>query len=132
MSLEDAIAANTAAIRDLIAALAAKPVAEKAAAGEGENSAPPPAAEKPKRAKAEKPAPESVVEAPAAVEPPAPAITYEDIRVPFLTNLVAKHGRDAGAALLEEFGVGAGGKLSEIPEARWVEVLASINARCAS
>lgn len=120
MSLEDAIAANTAAIRDLIAALANRP-AEPAAV-----------AEKPKRARVGQIAPEPTPDpAPAAVEP-APALTYDAIRVPFLTQLVAKQGREAGAALLKQFGVADGGKLSDIPEAQWPAVLEAINARCAS
>lgn len=120
MSLEEAIAANTAAIRDLIAALGSRPA--KAAV-----------AEKPKQVRGEKSAPEAEAapEAPVVQAEPATVLTYDDIRVPFLTHLVAKKGRDAGAALLKQFGVAEGGKLSDVPEARWAEVLAAINEQVA-
>jgi hypothetical protein len=59
----------------------------------------------------------------------APALSYEDIKVPFLQRLVPERGRDAARDLLDEFGVPPGGKLSDIPPYRWGEVLASINRR---
>lgn len=131
MSLEVAITENTAAIRELIAAMSLRSPGAIAYAEAKAKVLEPvePVLEKPKAKRAEKAAPAVEV----TPEPPAPAaLTYEDIRGPFLTQLVAKKGREEGAALLAEFGVPAGGKLSDIPEARWAEVLAAINARAAS
>ncbi len=135
MSLEVAITENTAAIRELIAAMSLRSpgaiayAEAKAKVLEPAEPTPEPVLEKPKAKRAEKAAPVAEV----TPEPPAPsALTYEDIRGPFLTQLVAKKGREEGAALLAEFGVPAGGKLSDIPEARWSDVLAAINARAAS
>lgn len=127
MTLETALAENTAAIRELIAALSLRSPGAIAYAEQKAIVLEPPAAEpvveKPKAKRAEKPAPEP------APAPAAPAVTYEEIRGPFLTQLVAKKGREAGAELLREFGVADGGKLSDIPQARWGEVLEAINAR---
>lgn len=134
MSIESLLAENTAAIRELIAAINASQTAlqspgarayaqAKAIVLEPEEPVAEPAPEpekKAKRQRAEKPAPEPE---------PAVEVTYEQIRQPFLTQLVAKKGRDAGAALLREFGVPDGGKLSDIPQARWREVLTAINAQ---
>lgn len=153
MSLEAALIENTNALRELIAALSLRspgavayaeakakvlePVEAPAPANYGEvvrnlSQPGPVAVEKPKAKRAEKPAPEPVVEAPVAVEPAAPALSYDDIKIPFLTQLVAKKGREAGAALLREFNVPDGGKLSDIPQAQWPAVLEAINVRCAS
>lgn len=131
MSLEIALAENTAAIRELIAAMSLRSPGAIAYAEQKAKVLEPaePVLEKPKAKRAEKAAP--VVEVPPPVAE-APALTYEDIRGPFLTQLVAKKGREEGAALLAEFGVPAGGKLSDIPQARWAEVLAAIKARVAS
>lgn len=134
MSLEVAIAENTAALRALLAHLqtgatitAALPVAEPV-----EVQAPKARKAKPAAPVVEPtPAPEPVkVEEPAA--PAAPALTYDDIRIPFLTKLVAAHGRDAGVALLRDFGIAEGGKLTDVPQDKWPAVLEAINARCAS
>ena len=133
------LAENTAAIRELIAAINATQTAlqspgarayaqAKALVLEPEEPVAEPEPEKkPKRQRAEKPAP--ATEPPPEPEAPAVEVTYEQIRQPFLTQLVAKKGRDAGAALLREFGVPDGGKLSDIPQARWPEVLTAINAQ---
>lgn len=150
MSLEAAIAENTAAIRQLIAALANQPLPLEAvgalayAQAKAINVEPPIAepvqevkpAGKPRAAKpvATPPASLPTVEAiPAeAASSEVPALTYDDIKVPFLTQLVAKKGRDAGAQLLREFGVADGGKLSDIPAERWSEVLEAIASRVAA
>lgn len=59
-------------------------------------------------------------------------LTYDDIKEPFLKELVAKKGREAGAKLLKEFGVPDGGKLSDIPADKWADVLAAIRKAMAS
>ncbi|MEY4402315.1 MAG: hypothetical protein RIR91_350 [Verrucomicrobiota bacterium] len=146
MTLEAAIAENTVAIRDLIAALSLRsPGAIAYAEQKAIVLEPPPAPEavevatppKAKRQRAEKPAEPTPVVAeptpvapPPAPEPPPPppprTVTYDEIKVPFLTQLVARKGRDAGAALLREFGVPDGGKLSDIPQEKWAAVVEAI------
>lgn len=138
MSLEVAIAENTAALRALLAHLQTGPIAALPAPAAEPAESPAPKARKARKAKpapvveaAPAPAPEPVkVEEPA--KPAAPALTYDDVRIPFLTQLVARHGRDAGVALLRDFGVPEGGKLTDVPQEKWADVLAAINARSAS
>ena len=134
MSLEESIQENTAAIRQLIAALANQPlplVAQDALAYAQEKAIevePPQEATPAKRTRQAKPV--AVPADPLPTEPATTLLPYDAIKVPFLTKLIAKKGREAGAALLAEFGV-VGGKLSDIPQERWVDVLESIEARCA-
>lgn len=138
MSLELAIAENTAALRALLAhlqsgAVAAPPApVSEAPVAKARKAKPAPVVEAPPAPVVEAaPAPEPVkVEEPAA--PPAPALTYDDVKIVFLTQLVARHGRDAGVALLKEFGVPEGGKLTDVPPEKWPDVVAAINARSAS
>jgi hypothetical protein len=112
VSLEATIADNTAALRDLIAALAAQPVHEAQTALQYF------------QAKA------IYAEPPLDNTPPslAPVVTYDELKSAFLNQLVLKHGRDAGAQLLSNFGVAAGGKLSDIDASRWDEVAEAIKA----
>ncbi len=147
MSIESMLAENTAAIRELIAAINATQTALQSPGARAyaeakalvlEPAEPAPAVEpekKAKRSRVEKPTPAVTDPTPPVTEPapelelvpePVVEVTYEDIRVPFLTQLVARKGRDAGAALLLEFGVREGGKLSDIPKDRWPAVLAAI------
>ena len=139
MSLEATIAENTAAIRQLIAALANQPLPlqatgalayAQAKAVEVEPVAEVAPAKKPVGSPPATPSPtKPVADSTAATASPSePQLTYDDIKVPFLTKLVAQKGREAGAALLRHFGVPDGGKLSDIPSPRWAEVLKSINA----
>lgn len=139
MSLEIAITENTAALRDLIAALALQSpgaiayAQQKALVLEPPEDAPAPE-EKPKRRKAA-PAAAPAVEAPAPAptpppeEPAAPAITFDDLKTAFLSLLISSKGRDAGVALLRDFGVGEGGKLSDIPADQWGRVMVEIHLR---
>ncbi|BCB27034.1 hypothetical protein SKTS_19200 [Sulfurimicrobium lacus] len=132
MSLETVIQENTNALRDLIAAIAngipttsAQVAAVATQAAEKVEAK----AEK-KSAQAEKPASsESGATPQTATETAAPAVVldYEAIKKPFL-SLVNKKGRDAAAALLNQFGVdaGKGGKLSDIPADKYADVLAAI------
>ena len=101
MSLEQAIQENTAAIRELIAALGSgatgKPVVETATVEE-------PKAEKPaKEKKQQAPAamPESKEEAAAAADDPAP-VSYDDC-AQAVTKLAKSKGRPAAVALLGQF-----------------------------
>lgn len=159
MSIESMLAENTAAIRELIAAINATQTALQSPGARAyaeakalvlEPAEPAPAVEpekKPKRSRVEKSTPAVTEPTPVNLLPdfdrpvpdghtptsyiraepePVVEVTYDDIKVPFLTQLVAKKGRDAGAALLREFGVQDGGKLSDIPKDRWAAVLASI------
>lgn len=157
MSIESMLAENTAAIRELIAAINATQTALQSPGARAYAEAkalvlePAEPEKKAKRSRVEKPTPAVTEPTPVNLLPdfdrpvpdghtptsyiraeptpePAPVVevTYDDIKVPFLTQLVAKKGRDAGAALLREFGVQDGGKLSDIPKDRWAAVLASI------
>lgn len=136
MSLEIALNENTLAIRQLIAALCAvsalQPMPAPIAAQAQLEEAPAPAKAKRARAKAA-PAPPAEEPVPLDTAPATvgPVLTYDDVKGPFLTDLVAKHGRAAGAQLLRDFGVPEGGKLSDIPADRWADVLAAIRERCA-
>jgi hypothetical protein len=140
MSLEQAIEANTAAIRDLIAVMTADLVTAKeamlgialeavqesekrAAAGEQ------PEAKKPTPAPAENP-----VSSPNGAEPqsdPAPVVQepiavdlMKDV-VPVFSKLCVDKGRDAGAAILKKWNVT---KLSLVPADKLVAVFEDIKA----
>lgn len=122
MSLELAIQENTNALRDLLAALKSGVPTTAAVAHEVKEAK--------KSAPAEKTASsESGATQQTATETDAPAavLDYEAIKKPFLA-LVNKKGRDAAAALLNQFGVdaGKGGKLSDIPADKYADVLAAI------
>lgn len=118
MSLEQAIEANTAAIRELIAVMSKtdnKVVPIKA-------SAPIPVV-----AAAPEPVQEPVAEAPAAVEAPAPLDLHKDI-VPVFSKLCTAKGRDAAAAILAQWKVA---KLSQVPADKLGELLADIQKAAA-
>lgn len=109
MSLEQAIADNTAAIRELIAALANKPVAVAADTTPSVDVLFPAPAKGKKVKQAEPPDFEDVpvkVEPPAPAPAPAPAV--EEIPYSVVTELVllkAKtHGKEVKAILLADYG----------------------------
>jgi hypothetical protein len=54
---------------------------------------------------------------------PSPALTYDDVKVPFL-NLIKAKGRDAGLALLKGFGCE---KLPDVKPEQFAEVKAAID-----
>jgi len=133
MSLEQAIEANTAAIRDLIAVMTADLVAAKEAAPvlDIKNAI------SPEEAKAKKPTlvptgnpatsqngaePQSDP-APAAQEPIVVDL-MKDV-VPVFSKLCVDKGRDAGAAILKKWNVT---KLSLVPADKLVAVLEDIKA----
>lgn len=126
--LEIAIQENTAALRELLAALKAGVPTTPAVAQEVK--AQEVVKESKKSAPVEKPASSpSGATPPTVVDTAAPAaeVDYEAIKRPFLA-LVNTKGRDAAAALLAQFGVdaGKGGKLSDIPADKYADVLAAI------
>lgn len=103
MSLEQAIQENTAAIRELIAALG-KGAPSQAAAPAETATVEEPKAEKPaKEKKQSAPAvmPESKEEAAAAADEPAP-VSYDDC-AQAVTKLAKTKGRPAAVALLGQF-----------------------------
>lgn len=103
MSLEQAIQENTAAIRELIAALG-KGAPSQAAAPAETATVEEPKAEKPaKEKKQQAPAamPESKEEAAAAADEPAP-VSYDDC-AQAVTKLAKTKGRPAAVALLGQF-----------------------------
>ena len=103
MSLEQAIQENTAAIRELIAALG-KGAPSQAAAPAETATVEEPKAEKPaKEKKQQAPAatPESKEEAAAAADEPAP-VSYDDC-AQSVTKLAKAKGRPAAVALLGQF-----------------------------
>lgn len=115
MSIEQAIADNTAALRDLIAVLS-KQSAVATVAPKQEKAKPEPKVEKaPEAPKVEAPAPQDA--------PPADApIDFEAVKGPFL-ELCKVRGADAGRNLLSGFGVA---KLSEIKPAEYGAALSAI------
>lgn len=137
MSLEIALQENTNAIRELIATIAngipttgaqvAAVVAEAPAQAKAEKK--PAAAEKATQSSGgTKPSETSAAPSDTGASAEAKTLVYDDIKKPFL-SLVSAKGRDAGAALLLQFGVDAskGGKLTEIPVEKYAEVLEAIN-----
>ena len=122
MSLEQALAENTAAVRELIAALKNSPLPVSFA--EPVKVAAAPVEEKPK-AEAKKPVEKAVVTEPAATPTTAevsaapeskasesePAPSLEEVTVAFKA-LVGTKGRDAAIELLAEFGAA---RLGELP-----------------
>lgn len=127
MSIEQALAENTSAIHQLIAALSngIAPTHAQVAAVVAEAPAKAEKVEAKKPTQTDKPASPPPVAETAA---PAAVLDYEAIKRPFLA-LVNKKGRDAAAALLAHFGIdaGKGGKLSDIPADKYAEVLDAIN-----
>lgn len=129
-----------AALNNLAAAIAGKPVAGIPAAEPVLETAEP---EKPKRApkpKAETPS-ETAPEAEPATAEPAPtaeassstsqsaepeAVTYPDVQARVIG--LAKHSRDAATGLLGEFGVSHG---KELKEEQWAEFVAAADAKIA-
>lgn len=114
MSLEQAIAENTAAMRELIAVLASAKAAPAAAAVE-------PAPKKPAAKAAEKPA-----EAPKA-EPkanPQTGVDYAPVGAA-ITAYAAANGRDATLAKLAELGVKSG---KELKPDQYAAALAAFSA----
>jgi hypothetical protein len=142
MSLEQAIEANTAAIRDLIAVMTADLVAAKEAAPKGPlpgsiaadlKIVEQPEAKKPTPAPAANPVsslsgaepqsdPAPVVQEPIAVD------LMKDV-VPVFSKLCVDKGRDAGAAILKKWNVT---KLSLVPADKLVAVLEDIKAAAES
>jgi hypothetical protein len=130
MSLEVAIQENTAAIRDLIAAMQGAPVAapvvtepKAEAPAKTEKKAKAEKAETPKVEAAATPEPKEEV-APAADEgPEAPAATYQDA-AQAITALSKIKGRDAAVALLKKFGAS---KLPEVKPEDFDAIVAAAN-----
>ena len=108
MSLEQAITENTAAIKNLTAALEER--ARVIAASFAENT-PVPEATPPKDTKPAKPAAKSAAE-----------VTFKDIEAPFIAY-VKKAGRDPAIVLLGELGVK---RLSELKPEQYAKALAAI------
>lgn len=104
MSLEAAIAENTAAIRELIATFASKPLPTHGTVSSADTTKPidPPfkGAPQPEPAKSEAPAPV------AQPEPTKPTITYKQAAEVFLKVIAAK-GRDTAIKLVGEVKPGA-------------------------
>ena len=96
MSLETAIAENTAAIRELIAKLSAGPAIPQAASSPADTKV----ADAPKAEKAAK-APEAVEEKP---------ISYDTVKQ-LITNLVAAKGKEIAVKTLASLGVSKGPEL---------------------
>lgn len=128
-----------AALNNLAAAIAGKPVAGIPAAEPVQGAEP----EKPKRApkpKTETPSETVKEDAPATAEPAptdeassstsqseAPSdITYPDVQARVIG--LAKHSRDAATGLLGEFGVSHG---KELKEEQWAEFVAAADAKIA-
>jgi len=118
MSLEIAIAENTAAVRELIGILS-KGIAPAAPASElaPVDAAPAPA----KTEKKTKPAKEEPkAEEPASPPEPADPVTYEQVAAA-ITAVAAKHGRQGALDVLGRFGAKSGKELK--PE-QYAEVVA--------
>ena len=103
MSLEQAIQENTAAIRELIAALGKRAPSQAAAPVETATVEEPKAEKPTKEKKQQAPAamPESKEEAAAAADEPAP-VSYDDC-AQAVTKLAKTKGRPAAVALLGQF-----------------------------
>lgn len=124
MSIEQALAENTAAIRELIDAIrnGIPTTAAQVAAVAAEAKAETPKVEK----KAEAPKPDAEAESAATPEQKAEAadaepVTYEAVAAA-ITKLSRAKGRDAAVALLARFDAR---KLPEVDESRFGEVLAA-------
>lgn len=150
MSIEQALADTTAAIRDLIAALSARPLpidVNAAATTAPVRAAAAEEAAPAKKQRAQKDAPtagtetvstpatataEPAAATPAPVEPeapaPAPAASFDDC-VPLFRRLGLEKGRDAVVALLGKYNAA---KLSDIAANRMGEVFADLNAALAA
>ena len=105
MSLEQAIQENTAAIRELIAALGTGATSQAAAPVETATVEEPKAEKPTKEKKQSAPAatPESKEEAAAAADEPTP-VSYDDC-AQSVTKLAKAKGRPAAVALLGHFGL---------------------------
>ena len=103
MSLEQAIQENTAAIRELIAALGTGATSQAAAPAETATVEEPKAEKPAKEKKQQAPAatPESKEEAAPAADDPAP-VSYDDC-AQSVTKLAKTKGRPAAVALLGQF-----------------------------
>lgn len=134
MSLENAIAENTAAIHELIRALKASPAAtplpETAVATPAKKQATEPAASKPSSGSTKTEA-ESV--APSATGTSAQEFTEEN-PLDFKTlskrfvKLIETKGRDAALTVLADLGLKDGEKLSDLDPTKWVEAFNRTNA----
>lgn len=114
MSLEQALQDNTAALRDLHALLSrTQGIAANDTPAPGKVTTNPP----------------KLVVKPASAA--TTALTYDDIRRPF-TALVAAKGVPAGMAILAQFKVPTGHKLSAIAEGDWPAVIEAINKAAAA
>jgi hypothetical protein len=128
MSLEQVIADNTAAIRDLIAAMQGAPVAAPVVT-EPKAEAPAKTEKKAKAEKAETPkvetaaTPEPKEEVAPAADEDAPAATYQDA-AQAITALSKIKGRDAAVALLKKFGAS---KLPEVKPEDFDAIVAAAN-----
>lgn len=132
MSLEQALIDNTAAIRELIAAISngvpttaqqvAAVVEEAKVEEKPVKKGKPEKAETPKQEVAATPEPKEEV-APAADD--APVVTYQDAAAA-ITALSKAKGRDAAVALLKKFGAS---KLPEVKEEDFAAIVANANAQ---
>ena len=132
MSLEQALAENTAAIQALIAVLTAQASSAHVASSPAPAPAPVAAAKKPAKAAASAPAATDAPAAaeaspttqPAAASAAAPAaLTYEDHVKPKLTQALASLGREKVVSILGDFGVGRGTELTPDQFAPFLEAL---------
>jgi hypothetical protein len=139
MSLEATIAENTAALRELIAAIKAgvpTTAAQVAAVVEQATDKPttPAKAEAPEAAKpttkakntqaaatAPAPQPSTATDAGASTDAAAPAPTYQDAAAA-VTNLAKTKGRDAAVAVLTKFGAA---KLPDVKPEQFADVIAA-------
>jgi hypothetical protein len=118
MSLEEAIRENTAAVRELIAALSAFRVASPAPAGA-------PAAAEPTKPAAQTPGAEvTAPKAPVAEVPPddgggEDGVSYQEA-ASAVTALARAKGREAALAVLAKFGAS---NLKQVPESRYAAVI---------
>lgn len=134
MSLEQALIDNTAAIRELIAAISngipttaqqVVAVVEEAKVEEKPaKKGKPEKAETPKQEAAATPEPKEEV-APAADEDEGPVATYQDAATA-ITQLSKVKGRDAAVALLKKFGAS---KLPEVKPEDFNAIVAEANAQ---
>jgi hypothetical protein len=128
MSLENALQENTAAIRDLIAAMQGAPVAAPVVA-EPKAEAPAKTEKKAKAEKAETPkveaaaTPEPKEEVAPVADEDAPDATYQDA-AQAITALSKIKGRDAAVALLKKFGAS---KLPEVKPEDFNAIVAAAN-----
>lgn len=121
MSLEQALADNTAAVKALHAHLAGAPAATPLSAKLDKVEA--------KIAETAKPAPKTEPKKTAAAPAPkADAVDYEKVRAAVLALCAAK-GKPAGLAVLAEFGVE---KATELKAEQYAEALAALEAALAA